>query len=471
MPDILIKNGLLVTAQDTVGGDLLIVDGVIARLGEAIKRPGAHVIDASGMIVMPGGVDAHTHLNLTVGKNKVCDGFYEGSAAAAFGGTTCVVEHPSLGPDGCGLLHQVRAYQKEAAGACVVDFGIHGVFQHVSEQILDDIETLMAHGVSSAKIYLTYAGRLTDEKILSVLARAKTAGVLAAFHAENHAIIDFLCRRFLAEGKHSPKYHALSRPSYCEAEAVYRIIALAEAVGDVPVYIVHLSTQAGLEVIESARGRGLPVVAEVCPQHLLLEDACYETPDDKGIQYIMAPPARKAADRAALWQGLSRGSIDVVATDHCSFSFADKLAQGKDDFSRCPGGVPGVETRLSLLFSEGVLPGRISLNRFVDLVSTAPARLMGLFPQKGNLAPGADADVVILDPKLEKTITPDSLRQNADYSPFDGRRVRGWPIVTIVRGRVVVQHEALLVEKGWGQYIRRKRAVLHRPNQGGTHAK
>ncbi len=459
MNDILIKNGLLVTAEETVQADLLIADGVIARLGEVLERPGAEVIDAAGRYVMPGGVDAHTHLNLSVGDSRVSDGFYEGTAAAAFGGTTCVVEHPSFGPDGCSLLHQVDAYRRAAAGAAVVDYGIHGVFQHLSPGIFDEMQALADAGVTSAKIYMTYAGRLDDAQILSVLARTKTAGVLAAVHAENDAVIDFLSRRFKAEGKTEPRYHPLSRPDYCEAEAVYRVVSLARAAGNAPVYVVHLSTAAGLAVIEAARDKGLPVYAEVCPQHLLLDDSCYQAPDHQGLQYIMAPPARKASDAAALWRGLARGSIDVVATDHCSFSFADKLARGKDDFTRCPGGIPGVETRLPLLFSEGVLKNRISLNRFVEVVSTAPARLMGLFPKKGRLAPGADADVVIFDPRTEKTIRPDILRQNADYSPYAGMRVRGWPVLTIVRGRVVVREGRLLAEPGWGRYIPRVQAL------------
>ena len=471
MQDILIKNGLIVTADETFNSDLLIINGVIARLDSALERPGAHVIDATGQYVMPGGVDAHTHLNLTVGGIKVSDGFYEGSVAAAFGGTTCVVEHPSFGPEGCSLMHQIQSYQREAAETCVGDFGIHGVFQHLSPAVLDELPVLKENGVSSAKIYLTYAGRLEDRQILSVLDRTRTTGILAAFHAENHSIIDFLCRRFKAEGKQAPRYHPLSRPEYCEAEAIYRIISLAETVGDVPIYVVHLSTAAGLQTIEAARDRGLPVYAEVCPQHLLLEDSCYLEPEHRGLQYIMAPPARKHSDTVALWRSLARGSIDVVATDHCSFSFADKLAQGRNDFSCCPGGIPGVETRLPLMFSEGVLQDRISLNRFVEVVSTAPARLMGLFPRKGSLTQGSDADVVVFDPKVEKTITSKILRQNADYSPFEGRRVRGWPVVTIIRGRVVVQQGKLLVEKGWGQYIRREQAVRNSTSKGGQNDK
>ena len=461
MKDILIKNGLVVTAEDTFEADLLIVNGVINRVGEELERPGARIIDAAGQYVMPGGVDAHTHLNLMVGGIKVSDGFFEGSAAAACGGTTCVVEHPSFGPDGCSLMHQIQSYQKEAAGACVVDFGLHGVIQHLTPDILDEMPTLMSQGISSAKIYLTYAGRLEDPQILSVLEHAKNLGMLAAFHAENHAIISFRTRRFQDEGKGAPEYHPRSRPAYCEAEAVYRLIRLAEAVEDVPIYVVHLSTAAGLKAIEAAQEQKLPVYTEVCPQHLLLDDSCYLEPEHRGLQYIMAPPARKPSDMAALWQGLARGSIDVVATDHCSFSFADKLAHGRDDFSRAPGGIPGVETRLALMHSEGVLQDRISLNRFVEVVSTAPARLMGLFPRKGHLTPGADADVVIFDPNAEKVISPQNLRQNADYSPFEGRRVRGWPTVTIVRGRVVVDRGQMVIEKGWGQFIDRGQSTAN----------
>lgn len=466
MQDILIKNGLIVSATETLQADLLIVNGVIARIGAVGERPGAQVIDATGQYVMPGGVDAHTHLNLSVGGLKVSDGFFDGTAAAAYGGTTCVVEHPSFGPDDCTLMHQIQAYQVEAAGACVVDYGLHGVFQHLSADLLNELPALMNQGVSSAKIYLTYDGRLDDGQILSVLDRARSLNLLTAFHAENHAIINYLCQRFKAEGKRSPEYHPLSRPPFCEAEAIQRVIHLAEAAGGVPIYIVHLSTAVGLEVIEAAQGRGLPVSAEVCPQHLLLEDSCYLEPEHRGLQYIMAPPARKAPDTEALWQGLARGNIDVVATDHCSFRFADKLARGTDDFSRCPGGIPGVETRLPLMFSEGVLRDRISLNRFVDVVSTAPARFMGLFPRKGHLSPGADADVVVFNPKAERILTPKTLRQNADYSPFEGRRVYGWPSVTIVRGRIVAQEGRLMVEKGWGHYIHRQQAGGNRRSQG-----
>lgn len=458
MQDILIKNGVIVTAEKTIHADLLLQGGKISRLGEALDYPGAIIIDAANKYVMPGGIDAHTHLNLQLGDHKVSDGFYEGSAAAAFGGTTCVVEHPSFGPENCTLMHQILAYQREASKNCVIDFGIHGVFQHINDQILGECAALLTEGVSSAKIYLTYSGRFVDQQILAVLERAKEIGLLTTFHAENHDIIDFLSSRLSAGDLKNPFSHAVTRPACAEAEAIYRLISMSEALGGVPIYIVHLSTAAGLAAIEAARARGLPVYAEVCPQHLLLTDACYHEPDNNGLKYIMAPPPRKQEDIAALWQGLARGTIDVVATDHCSFNFSTKSARGKDDFRLAPGGIPGVETRLPLLFSEGVLTKKISLHRFVEVMATAPAKIMGLFPQKGHLSPGADGDVIIFDPDLEKTITPNILRQNADYSPYTGKLVRGWPITTIIRGRLVVHENQLLVDKGWGQYVYRQPA-------------
>jgi dihydropyrimidinase len=456
MDHILVKNGLLVTKAYTFKADILISQGFIAEIGTDLRHPDASVIDATGHYVLPGGIDVHTHLNLTANGVKVSDGFFRGTVAAAFGGTTCVVEHPGFGPPGCSLGHQVDCYREEALGQTVVDYGLHGVFQHVDEKVLDELPGLAEKGAPSVKIYLTYDGRLNDHEILKVLDRTRRLGLLPAFHAENHAIITFLTDKLRSEGKGAPMYHALSRPDYCEAEAIQRILRLAEAADKAPVYIVHLSTALGLQAIEEARHRGLTVYAEVCPQHLILDDSCYLEPDHGGLKYIMAPPARRKEDCAALWHGLKEGSIDVVATDHCSFNFSDKLARGKDDFGKCPGGVPGVETRLALIFSEGVLTGRLSLNRFVDVVSTAPATIMGLYPRKGTLAPGSDADVVILDPNLEKIITPGNLAHNADYSPYEGMGIRGWPVATMVRGRVVMQQGRLLADKGWGQYVLRR---------------
>ncbi len=465
MERILIKNGTVATADDTFKSDVLIDRGFVTEIGSDLEYPGAQVIDAVGCYVLPGGVDVHTHLNLTVNGVKVCDGFFGGTAAAAFGGTTCVVEHPGFGPAGCSLQHQVKQYQEEAADEAVVDYGFHAVFQHTDGDLLDRLQDLISMGVPTGKIYLTYDGRLTEYQILRVLERARSAGLMATFHAENDAIVTFLREKFRTEGKLSPIYHPLSRPDYSEAEAIQRIVHLAKAVGNVPVYIVHLSTASGLRVIEAARQEGLPVLAEVCPQHLLLDDSCYAQSGNAGLKFIMAPPLRKKEDCTALWQGLAAGSIDVVATDHCSFSFADKLKFGSSDFTLCPGGVPGVETRLPLLFSEGVLKGRLSLTRFVEVASTAPAKIMGLYPRKGTLGPGSDGDVVIFDPNAEKVISPETLFHNADYSPYEGMRVRGWPVATLVRGKVVMQHGRLLAEKGWGAYVPRRLTSETAPNK------
>jgi len=455
MDHILIKNGLIADGVETAQGDILISQGVIARIGADLQFRGAQVIDATGCYVLPGGVDVHTHLNLTANGIRVGDGFLTGSASAAFGGTTCIVEHPGFGPRGCSLLHQVDQYGQEATGQTVIDYGLHGVVQHLDDKVLDELAALAEKGVSTVKIYLTYDGRLEDDQILRVLDRTRQLGLLAIFHAENHAIISFLKERLLAEGKRTPIYHALSRPDYCEAEAIQRILSLAEAAGGAPVYIAHLSTALGLQAIEEGRRRGLQAYAEVCPQHLILDDSCYLEPGYGGLKYIMAPPARKREDCAALWRGLAEGSIDVVATDHCSFNLAEKVALGKDDFTKSPSGIPGVETRLPLMFSEGFRRDRLSINRFVEVTAAAPARLMGLYPRKGALAPGSDGDVVLLDPDLEKTITPAHLFQNADYSPYEGMRVRGWPTLTLVRGRVVMVRGQLVAQKGWGQYIPR----------------
>ena len=416
----LVAGGTVVTATEILQSDILIENGRIVAIG---KNPGSasgqDIIDATGCYVMPGAIDVHTHLNLTVGEEKVSDGFYHGSMAAAHGGTTCIVEHPGFGSAGCDLNHQIDLYRKEAKDEMVIDYGFHGVVQHVDERVLHAIKDLTKSGTPSLKVYLTYAARLGDEEIIQVLKATRETGGLTAFHAENHAIINELTQALRDAGDISnPENHPKSRPDYSEAEAVNRLIELSRAAGNAPLYIVHLSTASGLEVIRKAKHKGLPVYAETCPQYLSLTDSCYSEPEDKGLQFIMAPPLRKQTDCEALWDGLADGTIDVVATDHCSFSFAQKMKKGKTNIFNAPGGIPGVETRVPLLFSEGVLQNRIGLNRFVQLVATNPARIMGLFPQKGSIEIGSDADLMILDPTKEKSITTELLHQHVDYTPF-----------------------------------------------------
>jgi len=454
----LVAGGTVVTATETLQADILIEEGRIVAIGENIDRTSSQdIVDATGCYVMPGAIDVHTHLNLSVGEEKVSDGFYHGSVAAAHGGTTCIVEHPGFGPVGCELTHQMDLYRDQAKDEMVIDYGLHGVVQHVDKQVLSAIKDLTASGIPSLKVYLTYGGRLGDEDIIKVMKATHAAGGLTAFHAENHAIISELTQDLRDKGDISnPAIHPKSRPDYSEAEAVNRLIALSRAAGNAPLYIVHLSTALGLELIRNAKQKGFPIYAETCPQYLSLTDTCYQETDDKGLQYIMSPPLRRQHDCDALWEGLANGTIDVVATDHCSFSFAQKLKNGKTDIFNAPGGIPGVETRVPLLFSEGVLKNRIDLQRFVQLVSTNPARIMGLSPQKGSIEIGADADIMILDPVEEKIISTEVLHQHVDYTPFAGMTVKGWPKTVMLRGEILVRDGNLLGSKGFGQYIKRK---------------
>lgn len=460
----LITGGTVARADGVFDADVLVDEGRILEIGERLhKTSAAHgvdeIIDVRGCIVMPGGVDVHTHVNLTVGDMQVSDGFAGGTKAAVWGGTTTIVEHPGFGPQGCDLLHQVDRYREEADGQCAVDYAFHGVFQHVDADILEQIPELVRRGIPTIKAYTTYDGRLHDEAMLAVLVELEKAGGLLTVHAENHAMTRFLAARLGKTG--NPTNHPKSRPSACEAEAVYRMLNLAHA-AEASLYIVHLSTATGLEHIRRAQRTGERVLTETCPQYLLLNESCYAEPD--GRKYIMAPPLRTDADREALWDGLADGSIAVVATDHCSFSLAQKREH--ENIFQCPGGIPGVETRIPLLFSEGVLKGRLTLPRFVDVVSTAPARIMGLSGTgtsqecgtqclKGRLEPGADADITVLDPSDERLIKASTLHQQTDSTPYEGMVVRGWPRHVWLRGEAVLRDRQYCGHAGQGRYIMR----------------
>jgi dihydropyrimidinase len=447
-----IQNGTLVTPQGVVAGGLLIDGETIAAVGEVEDVPQAEVIDAAGCLVIPGGVDVHTHLNLKLGDRQVSDGFFAGSVAAAWGGTTTIVDHPEAGPAGCSLLHQPEFYRRGLEAESVIDFGIHGVFQAVNPAILDEVTTLVEAGYSSAKVYLTYANKLNGPEAAQVMAAMKIAGGLTAFHAECDEQVNRLRAEYGERGELAPIFHARSRPDESEAESIKKVVAMVEETG-ARAYIVHLSTAKGLDVIREAQRSGLPVIAETCPQYLLLDETRYEQPD--GLKYIMAPPLRDRTSCEALWEGLADGSISVVATDHCSFSYADKVKYGAHDFRQAPGGCPGVETRLPLLYSEGVAKGRLSLEQFVQLTSTRPAEIMGLAPRKGALNVGADADVVVWDPQASRVLTENSLHQHCDYTPYEGMTVTGLPRMTLQRGHILVAGEKFLGARGAGQFLHR----------------
>jgi dihydropyrimidinase len=481
----LIVNGTIVTAEGTVSSDVRIRGEKIAQVAPGLSPlPDEEVIDASGLLVLPGGVDVHTHMDLLVGTARAADSFLTGSIAAACGGTTTIIDHMAFGPKGCSLQHQLDAYHVLADGKAVIDYGFHGVVGHVDDNILAEMNRLVSQGVTSLKLYLTYDQRLDDESVLRVLARARELGMMICVHCENHAIISWLCERLAAAGHTQVRYHALSRPDYAEAEAVNRMIALSQAVGGAPLYLVHTSAAASLLVANAATAAAaaasdaaapdttahicqesptpLPVFLETCPQYLTLDAACYDEPGDEGLKYLMSPPLRHEHDREALWAACLDGRIDVIGTDHCPFFFTEKQAKGARDFRLCPNGIPGVELRLALIHSEGVVKRGMSLSRFVALTSTLPARRFGLYPQKGTIASGSDADIVLFDAGRVVEVTHGLLHEHVDYTPWEGWQVTGWPVMTLSRGELVMRAGEFTGREGHGRYLHRALPDLER---------
>lgn len=451
----LIKNGWIPGQNGCFEGDILLEDGRILWIGTGISAGiGDQVIDASGRYVLPGGVDVHTHMDLLAGSTRAVDDFYDGTVGAACGGTTTIVDHMGFGPAGCALHHQLGVYHELADGKAVIDYGFHGTAQHVDEAILNELEELAADGVPSVKVYLTYDYRIGDDGILQILKKMKEIGGVTAFHCENHQVIELLRQECRQKGLMSPIYHAKSRPNLAEAEAVSRVLYLARLAGDAPVYIVHLSCRESLEAVREARRRGQRnIYAETCPQYLLLTEERYQEPD--GLKYIMSPPLRTREDCEALWKGIADGEIQVVATDHCPFRYEKEKQLGKEDFTRCPNGAPGVEERMSLMFSEGVMKGRISLERFVQVCCTNPAIIYGLYPKKGVLEPGADGDLILLDPRAERYMTKDQLHGAADYTAYEGWKLQGKIDLVMQRGRIIVQDHSFVGNRGDGQFLKR----------------
>ncbi|MEL7597246.1 MAG: dihydropyrimidinase [Clostridiaceae bacterium] len=454
----IIKNGTIVTASDTYLGDIYIEDGIIKEISVELQKDCENVINAKGKYVIPGGVDVHTHLNLDVGIAVANDDFYTGTVAAACGGTTCIVDHMGFGPKGCNLQHQVDVYHGYADGEAVIDYGFHGVIQHVNHDILNEVNKIVnEEGIPSFKIYMTYDYKVSDEEALKVLLRLKELGGITTVHPENNDAVNYLRRDFVSKGLTSPIYHALSRPPECEAEAISRIINLASVAGDAPLYIVHLSSALGLQQVKIAQERGQRIYAETCPQYLLLDEERYKEANNEGLKYIMSPPLRKKENQDKLWKALKDGNISTVATDHCPFAFNKEKQMGKDDFTKCPNGVPGIEERIPLMFSEGVMKKRISINRFVDVCCTTPAKIFGLYPQKGVIQVGADADIVLIDPNKEVTLTKNVLHENVDYTAYEGLKLKGYPVLTMCRGKVIVENNCFIGEKGYGRFIKRQK--------------
>ncbi len=444
---VLVAGGTVISPTGARAADVLAEDGAIVEVGQGLPREGARVLDASGCLVLPGAVDAHTHFSLDLGFARVSDGFAQGTRSAAMGGVTCVVEHPGFGPAGCSLTHQVEACRKLAEGRCFVDYAVHGVAQSAEASILAGLPELARSGCPSVKAYTTYAGRVDEAGLLALMhaSAACPGGMVVAVHCEDHALIAYHTAKLRASGRTDPAAHPLSRPAQAEALAVRQAVELARATG-ATLYVVHLSTAEGLRAVREARETGVNVLAETCPQYLLLDESLYREPD--GLTYVMAPPLRGRADREALWRGLASGSIDVAATDHCAFSLQDKRRLGATDVFACPGGVAGAGTRLPLLYTYGVEAGRLSLARLVEACCEAPARIFGL-TSKGRLEPGFDADVCVLDPALERAI-------GSDAQAFEGLNAKGWPRHVLSRGLSVVEDGVFTGREGWGRFAHRK---------------
>jgi len=452
----LIRGGTIVTAGETKLADLLIEGEHIREIRPGIPATAAEkVIDASGLCVMPGGIDAHTHLDMPFGGTHSSDDFATGTKAAAFGGTTTIVDFAIQGR-GTRMRDALDTWWKKAEGRAVIDYGLHMIITDLGVAGLEDMDDMVREGVASFKLFMAYpnAFMVDDATIFKALSQTSKNGALVCMHAENGSVIDVIVARALAEGKTAPIYHALTRPPRAEAEAVHRAIALAEIAG-VPVYIVHLSSEDALNEVREARDRGVPAFAETCPQYLLLSIDELKRPNFEGAKYVFTPPLRPKEHQPKLWEGLAKDHLQVVSTDHCPFCFKDQKILGKDDFTKIPNGGPGIENRLQLIHHHGVNAGKITLNRFVELTSTTPARIFGMYPRKGELAPGSDADIVLWDPAAEHLISAKTHHMNVDYSMFEGFTVRGNARMVLSRGEVIVDGEKFLGKAGRGRYLKR----------------
>jgi len=458
MPSVLIQHGTVVNANATMKADLLIEGAVIKEVRPDIPACAAEtVVDATGLLLLPGGIDAHTHLDMPFGGTNSADDFLTGTRAAAIGGTTTIVDF-AIQARGTKMRTALDTWWKKAEGKACIDYGLHMIVTDLPDAGLEDMDDLVREGVASFKLFMAYPNVLMvdDATIFKAMRQTAKNGALICMHAENGSVIDVIVQQALAEGKTAPIYHALTRPTVAEAEAVHRAIAMAEMAG-VPVYIVHLSSEDALNQVREARDRGLPAFAETCPQYLLLslEDNMVDK-GWEGAKYVFTPPLREKRNQPKLWEGLRQDNLQVVSTDHCPFCFEDQKALGKSDFTKIPNGGPGIENRLQLLHHHGVGSGNMTLNRFVELVSTAPARIFGMYPKKGVLASGSDADIVLWDPDASHTISAATHHMRVDYSMFEGFKVRGNAQDVYSRGELIVSKGQFIGKPGRGEYLRRE---------------
>ncbi|MDQ1145812.1 dihydropyrimidinase [Bacillus sp. SORGH_AS 510] len=466
----IIKNGTIVTATDTYQAEVLIEDGKISQIGTNLSAIGAEVIDAKGYLVFPGGIDPHTHLDMPFGGTVTKDDFESGTIAAAFGGTTTIIDF-CLTNKGEPLKNAIQTWHDKSKEKAVIDYSFHLMISEINDEVLNELPSVINdEGITSFKVFMAYKNvfQADDETLFRTLVSAKEHGALVMVHAENGDVIDYLTKKALEEGKTEPIYHALTRPPELEGEATGRAAKLT-GLANSQLYVVHVSCADAVEKIAEARSKGFEVWGETCPQYLVLDQSYLEKPNFEGAKYVWSPPLREKWNQEVLWNALKSGQLQTLGSDQCSFDFKGQKDLGRDDFTKIPNGGPIIEDRISILFSEGVKKGRISLNQFVDITSTRIAKLFGLFPKKGTIAVGADADLVIFDPNVERVISAETHHMAVDYNAFEGMKVTGEPVSVLVRGEYVVRDKAFVGKPGSGQYLKRAKYNLNTPlNQGET---
>jgi dihydropyrimidinase len=456
MTKLLFTGGTVVTAEGSYRADVLVEDEKIVAVGTNFDANGAETVDAAGKLVMPGFIDAHTHMDMPFGGTVTADDWATGTEAAAAGGTTMLIDF-SLQEEGGTLAGAVEAWTEKARGKAVIDYGFHVAITDLRDDIKAELPGLASRGVASVKIFMAYKGTplyTEDDDLFETLQLSKEAGVLVMVHAENGDVIAKLQQQALERGDVAPRFHALTRPEEVEAEATNRAIRLAEVAG-APILVVHVSCAPALEAIHLAHERGQTVYAETCPQYFAFEYEDLARPGFEGAKYVCSPPLRDPSNRPALWNGLKFGDLQIFGSDHCSFNYEGQKEMGKDDFTLIPNGLPGVEERAMALWTLGVREGKLSENQFVAVLSTNQARIYGAYPRKGTLAPGADADVVLWDPDLSVTATAENRHGNVDYTPYEGMSFTGGPASVYVRGNLVYKDGEVVGERGSGRFIER----------------
>ncbi len=458
----LIKNGTVVTAGDTFKADVLIEGEKVVLIGQNLPGDGQEVIDASGLLLLPGGIDVHTHLDLPFGGTVCSDDFFTGHRAAAFGGTTTHIDF-AIQPIGGTLRQGIGEWHHKAEGKACIDYGFHVAITDLRDEVMEEIPKLIDEGATSLKLFMAYKGlfQVDDTTLFRAMLKAAENGMLIMVHAENGDVIAELVPRLLAEGKTDPKYHALAHPALAEGEATGRAVALAGIAG-APLYVVHMTCEEAVEQLALGRGKGLPVMGETCTQYLFVFEEDLARPGFEGAKFVCSPPVRQPKDAEVLWKALANTTLQAVSTDHAVFWFEGGVKGripgkelGKGNFAKIPNGMPGIEDRMPVMWHHGVNGGRFSANRFVEITATNPAKIFGLYPRKGTITVGSDADIILWDSNKEHTISAKTHHMNTDYNVYEGMTVKGWPVRVLLRGQSIVVGEAWHGREGSGMFLRR----------------